>query len=181
VVIWQQDTELRVRVQTDTIEDTAKVIQQVTRTWIGRKRTDDDGRQIEQNGNAPQEHESDEDQGGTPWGNIGSMGIRVNSEWWWVSEDTGAEECLRQWMTVIRDTAESMKTGFLFHQTMWGWDQLEQGLEEGGVGPHTAPRNNVTVTLVYTKDLTSMDRILSAPVTVVNRSVTRKVVVHGGP
>ena len=60
------------------------------------------------------------------------MGIRVDSEWWWVSEDTGAEECLRQWMMVIQDTAESMKSGFLFHQPMWGWDQLEQGLEEGG-------------------------------------------------
>ncbi len=137
-------------------------------------------------------------------GNIGSMGIRVDSEWWWVSEDTGAEKCLRQWMTVILDKAESMKTGFLFHQPMWGWDQLEQGLEEGGGGPHAAPRNNVTVTLVYTKDLTSVGRILSAcadswflesngkmvqlgfslisaPVTGVNGSVTRKVVVHGGP
>ena len=181
VVTWQQATVLRVRVQTDAIETTAKVIQQATRAWIGRRRPDDDGRQIEENGNAPQEHESGEDQGEAPWGNIGSMGIRVDSEWWWVSEDTGAEECLREWMTVIRDTAESMKTGFLFHQPMWGWDQLEQGLEEGGVGPHAAPRNNVTVTLVYTEDLTSVGRILSAPVTAVNGSVTRKVVVHGGP
>jgi hypothetical protein len=84
-------------------------------------------------------------------------------------------------MTVIRDTSESMKTGFLFHQPMWGWDQLEQRLKKDGVGPHAAPRNNVTVTLVYGKDLTSVGRILSVPLTVVNGSVTRKVVVHGGP
>ncbi len=127
VVTWQQATILRVRVQADAIEATAKVIQQVTRTWIGRRRPDDDGRQIEQNGNAPQEHEYGEDRGEAHWGNIGSMGIRVDSEWWWVSEDTGTEECLQEWMTIIRDTAESMKAGFLFHQPMWGWDQLEQG------------------------------------------------------
>ena len=55
---------------------------------------------------------------------------------------------------------EKLKTGFLFQQPMWGWGQLEQGLEEGGVGHHGAPRNNVTVTLVYTEDLTSVARIL---------------------
>jgi hypothetical protein len=115
----KQAKVLRVRIQVDAIEATAKVIQQATRTWISRRRPDDDGRQMEQNGNALQQHESGEDQGETSWGNIVSMGIRVDSEWWWVSEDTGAEECLRQWMTVIRDTTESMKTGFLFHQAMW--------------------------------------------------------------
>jgi hypothetical protein len=84
-------------------------------------------------------------------------------------------------MTIIRDTVESMKTGFLFQRSMWGWGQLEQGLEVDGVGPHAVPRNNVTVTLVYTENLTSVDRSLSVPITTVNGSVTRKVVVHGGP
>ncbi len=81
VVTWQQAKVLRVRVQADAIEATTKVIQQTTRTWISRRRPDDNGRQKEQSGNALQQHESGEDQGETPWGNIGSMGIRVDSEW----------------------------------------------------------------------------------------------------
>ena len=40
---------------------------------------------------------------------------------------------------------------------------------------------DVTVTLVYAEDLTSVAEILSTPVHAENGSVTRKVVVHGGP
>ena len=62
---------------TDGIETTDKVIQQTTRAWTDR---------------------NDENQmPGAPWGNIGSMGIRVDSEWWcprWVSEDTEVVENL---------------------------------------------------------------------------------------
>ena len=43
----------------------------------------------------------------------------MDSEWWWISEDPEADERLREWLTVIRDATESMKTGFLFQQPIW--------------------------------------------------------------
>ena len=135
---------------------------------------------MERNGTASSTRENCKKQEEAPWGNVGSMGIRVDSEWWWVSEDTGAAECLREWITIIQSTAESMEIGFLFQQPTWGWGQLEQRLEEGGVDLSATPRD-VTVTLVYAEDLTSVAGILSTPVPAVNGSVTRKVVVHGGP
>jgi hypothetical protein len=67
-----------------------------------------------------------------------------------------------------------MKIGFLFQQSMWGWGQLERGLEEGGVVLYETPRD-VTVTLVHAEDLTSVSRILSTVVPVVNGSMIRKV------
>ena len=53
-----------------------------------------------------------------PWGIIGSMGTRVDSEWWWVSEGMEAVERLRDWMTVLENTAESMKSEFLFQKSL---------------------------------------------------------------
>ena len=91
----------------------------------------------------------------------------------------GAAECLREWMEVVQSTAESMEMGFLFQQPTLGWGQSEQRPVEGGVGlPATS--GDVTVTLVYAEDLTSVAGILSTPVHTENGSVTRKVVVHGG-
>jgi len=178
-VTWRRATLLRVGVQADAIETTAKVIQQATQTWVSSRRPEGDGGLMEPNETASPKREGCQKQEEAPWGNVGSMGIRIDSEWWWVSEGMGAAECLREWIEVVQSTAESMEMGFLFQQPTLGWGQSEQGPVEGGVGlPATS--GDVTVTLVYAEDLTSVAGILSTPVHTENGSVTRKVVVHGG-
>ena len=99
-------TVVRVSVQADVIETTTRIIQQETRSWSDRNRPHGDEIHTGQLGETPQDQERGENQRETPWGNIGSMGIRVDSEWWWVSEGTEAAEHLRNWMTVLENTAE---------------------------------------------------------------------------
>ncbi len=104
VFTWQQATVVRVSVQADAIEVTTRIIQQATRTWADRNRSHGDERHTRQLDETTPEQERGENQREAPWGNIGSMGIRVDSEWWWVSEGAEATARLRDWMTVLENT-----------------------------------------------------------------------------
>ena len=181
VFTWQQATVVRVSVQADAIEATTRIIQQATRAWADRNRPHGDERHTRQLGETPPEQERGKNRREAPWGNIGSMGIRVDSEWWWVSEGTEATARLRDWITVLENTAESMRSGFLFQKPKWGCGQIGKGGEECGSNYQADLIDKVTVTLVRTEDLAAVASILSAAVPALSDSVVRKVVVHGGP
>ncbi len=66
---------------------------------------------------------------------------------------------------MIRDTTESTKTGFLFQQTIWDFDQLAAEHALGEESLYELPSVRYTVTLKYTKDRMSVV-ILDEPLTV---------------
>jgi hypothetical protein len=99
-----------------------------------------------------------------PWGTSGSTGVRVDSDWWWISEGPEADERLQEWLTVIRDTTESTKTGFLFQQPIWDFDQLAAEHSRGEESLYELPSVRYTGTLKYTEDL-MLVVILDEPLT----------------
>ncbi len=101
--------------------------------------------------------------GGMPSEQTGAT-PRVDSEWWWISEDPEADERLREWLTVIRDATESMKTGFLFQQPIWDFEKLAAEHAGGEESLYELPSARYIVTLKYTEDLMSVV-ILDEPLT----------------